>query len=325
MVDSPRLGDYVLEERIGAGGMAEVFRATAVAGPHAGRTVALKRLLPRVAEDPNYVELLLAEAELTRQLEHPSIIHVLDAGSLHGMHFIVMELIDGRDLNRVLDRCVEIGFRLPIDFACMVAHTVAEALAYAHDARGADGRPLELIHCDVTPSNIFISHLGEIHLGDFGVARSAGFDPRDIFGVVGKSPYLTPEQILRKPLTPATDVFALGTILFEMLTNERAFEGQKTEQIWSRIVAGKRPAPSALRPEVGPDLDAVVLRATAPAIPGERPSPARRALRRLTALPTLPRYPNAGAFADALAPLFDGDVATPLAVGAVMRALFDRG
>lgn len=324
MIGSPRLGNYVLEELIGRGGMAEVFRATAVAGPHAGETVAVKRLLPNVAEDLAHVDTFLGEAEITKQLDHPAIIKVLETGSLNGMHFIAMEFVDGYDLNHILERCVAADVLLPVDFACFVVHTVAEALDYAHHATDERGRPLCIVHCDVTPSNIFVSKMGDIYLGDFGIASSAVIDPMKIFGVVGKAPYLSPEQIQRRPLTPATDVFALGVILFEMLTGRRAFVGHKTRQVLNLVTQGNHTRPSLLRPEVSADLDAVVLRATSARLD----APGQWAV--LTALKNLftrdpPRYHTAKELAAALAPLYDDGVGTPLAIASVIRTVCNPG
>lgn len=301
--DAKAVAGYHLEALVGKGGMAEVYRAVAESGPLAGRRVALKRLLPALAGDAAYVALFEREAAITRRLRHPAIVQVLETGVSGGAPFLVMEYVDGRNLRQVLAQCAARSILLPIDFGCYVAHAVAEALAHAHEGTDDEGRPLGIVHCDVSPSNVFISRDGEVKLGDFGVALSAeaaahapGAEP------VGKPRYLAPEQILGRALTPRTDVFALGAVFFELLTNEPAFPGKDAKEVGQRILAGTLRAPSELRAEVPFALDEVVLRCVAP-------DPADR-------------YPSAAALAADLAPRYDPAVGTPLAIAAVIRGLF---
>jgi serine/threonine protein kinase len=301
--DAKAIAGYDLEALVGKGGMAEVYRAVASSGPLAGRRVALKRLLPALAGDAAYVALFEREAAITRRLHHPAIVEVLETGVSGGAPFIVMEYVDGRNLRQVLAQCAARRILLPVDFGCYVAHAVAVALAHAHEGVDEQGRPLGIVHCDVSPSNVFISRSGEVKLGDFGVALAAdaaahtrAADP------VGKPRYLAPEQILGQALTPRTDVFALGAVFFELLTNEPAFPGKDAKEVGQRILAGTVRAPSELRPEVPFALDEVVLRCVA-----EDPAD---------------RYPSAAALAADLAPRYDPAVGTPLAIAAVVRGLF---
>lgn len=309
---------YRLDALVGKGGMAEVYRAVALEGPRIGREVAVKRLLPALARDPGYVALFEREAEVTRRLRHPNIVEVLDAGVAGGTPFIVMDYVDGKNLRQVLAQCAARKILLPIDFAAYVAHVLAEALSHAHAGRDGQGRPLGIVHCDVSPSNVFISRVGEIKLGDFGVAltvgaaKSAGArDPMQAAeppsasgppGGFGKVHYLAPEQIRGERPTPKTDLFALGSVFFELLTNDFAFPGDDVNEVGQRILAGKLRAPSELRDEVPFELDAMVLRC-------------------LTADPR-DRYPSAAAFSAELATRYDPAVGTPLAIAAVVRGLF---
>lgn len=299
---STRLAGYDLEELVGRGGMAEVWRATARQGPLSGRVVAVKRLLPALAGDPGYVALFEQEAAVTRRLAHPAIVEIHEAGIADGTPFIAMEYVDGRNLREILGQCAERGILLPIDFAAYVAHVVAGALAHAHEGRDARGRPLGVVHCDVSPSNVFVSRLGEIKLGDFGVAIGPGAHARAPGGTFGKVRYLAPEQIRGEPPTPRTDVFALGCVFFELLTNAHAFPGRDVNEVGQRILAGKLRAPSEVRPEVPFELDAVVLRCLAP-------DPAER-------------WPSAAALAAELGSRYDPAIGTPLAIAAVVRGLF---
>ncbi len=293
---------YALEALVGKGGMAEVYRARALGGPLAGETVAVKRLLPALARDPDKVRLFEREALITRQLRHPNIISVYDSGVAAGLPYIVMEYVDGRNMREVLSRCATRGILLPLDFAAYLAHVVALALECAHGFRDFDGGPLPIVHCDLSPSNVFISRLGEVKLGDFGVARFVEGDASRGRGAYGKVRYLAPEQIRGEGVTPRTDLFALGAVLFELLTNEHAFPGPTAEEVGGRILRGELRSPSAIRPDIPHPLVALCLRCMA-ALPAERVRSAR-------------------AFADEIDGLYDHAIGTPLAIAAVVRGLF---
>jgi serine/threonine protein kinase len=298
----PRLAGYDLEALVGQGGMAEVYRATAREGPLAGRTVAVKRLRPALARDPEYVELFLRETAVTRRLHHPAVVEVLDAGVEGGTPYLVMDYVDGKNLRQVLSQCAARKILLPPDFAVYVGHVLALALDHAHAGLDREGRPLGLVHCDVSPSNVFISRLGEIKLGDFGVALGAGAAKGRAAGAFGKIRYLAPEQLRGEPVTPRTDLFALGAVLFELLTDAPAFPGATVDEVGQRVLAGSLRAPSELRPELPFALDAVTLRCLAP-----RPED---------------RWESAAALAEELGRHYDPAVGTPLAIAAVVRGLF---
>ncbi|HEY1089311.1 MAG TPA: serine/threonine-protein kinase, partial [Archangium sp.] len=166
------LGHYEILRPLGKGGMAEVFRVRGSGGRFTGRELALKRLLPSLRKDEEAVRLFTAEAELSRHLHHPNIVQVLEVGSDADDIYIVMDLIDGRDVAQIIKRCREKKVPWPIDFALYLAQVLLEALDYAHNAKGPSGKPLGIVHCDVSPSNFFVSRTGELVLGDFGVARS---------------------------------------------------------------------------------------------------------------------------------------------------------
>ena len=196
-------------------------------GRHAGLPVALKRLLPELARDPEYVDLFHREAAVTRRLHHPACIEVFDTGVAEGTPFIAMEYVDGKNLRQIIAQCRKRAILLPLDFASYVAHVLAQALDHAHAGVDPEGEPLGLVHCDLSPSNVFISKLGEIKLGDFGVALAVGADAPAALGAFGKIHYLAPEQIRGERPTPATDLFALGAMTFELLTNQHAFPGRR--------------------------------------------------------------------------------------------------
>jgi serine/threonine protein kinase len=278
--------------------MAEVFRGRVLAGPRAGWPAAIKMLLPDAARDPEQVRLFGREAAITSILRHPHIVEIYDTGMADDGPFIAMEYVDGKNLRQVVSRCAARGIMLPVDFAAYLSHVLAQALDHAHRARDHRGRPLGIVHCDVSPQNVFISRRGEVKLGDFGVARARGEGRGQ--ADFGKVRYLAPERLRGEEVGPRTDVFALGAVLFELLTNQPAFPGDDPQEVGRRIVSGERRAPSSLRPEVPFELDELVLRALGPA----------------------DRIETASEFAELVDGRYDPRVGTDLAIAAVVRGLF---
>lgn len=295
-----RFGNYEIVSLMGRGGMAEVFRARVLEGERAGWPVAIKRLLPELAEDPAYVELFEREAALSKALDHPYIVKVLEVERIDHHAVMVMELIDGRDLGQVLRRCKQRGIPWPIDFAGHAVRILLDALAYAHAAKGPTGKPLNLVHCDISPSNLFVSRTGDIKLGDFGVARGRTQAISDA-SLLGKPFYFSPETLAGE-VTPATDLWAAAVTLYELLTLERPFQGHTPDAVFEAIHKRDfRPLREA-RPEVSPELEAIVVKCFA-LDPGDR-------------------FQTAAAFSKALAAQYDERVGTSLAISAVVRGLF---
>ncbi|MGC4114301.1 MAG: serine/threonine-protein kinase [Myxococcales bacterium] len=296
-----QFGPYELQALVGKGGMAEVFRAQVTQGPRAGQTVAIKRLLPQLASDKEYVELFTAEAELTRRLKHPNIVEVFDTGAIGGQYFIAMDYIDGRDLGLVLRRCRDRHILLPTDFAVFLVVTLLEALAHAHAMKGEDGTPLGIVHCDISPSNLFVSRIGEVKLGDFGIARVKTRDSDSPVQVWGKPYYLSPEMIDGQ-VEPSADLWAAAATLYELLCNERPFRGADPGQVMDAIKRAEPTPIRSMRPEVSEDLEDVVV----------------QGLSRARAV----RFPDAASFIAALAPHYDERIGNPMAIAAVVRGLF---
>jgi len=256
-------GPYRLVQELGAGGMAVVWRAV-IDGPAGfAREVVIKRVLPELARSEEFVRMLLGEARLSARLRHPGIVQVHELGQVDGEYFLAMEYVEGRDLVTIAERCRERDRPLPIGLACFIAREVAAALAYAHTLADDDGRPLGIVHRDVSPSNVMISSAGAVKLLDFGIAKAADHFRRERTqtGVLkGKLSYLSPEQAEGEELDGRSDLFALGIVLHECLTNRRLFCGE-TELKTLRLVRESTPAPpSATRQEVPPELDAVVMK-----------------------------------------------------------------
>ena len=322
-------GNYRLTSFLGRGGMAVVYRATAITGKHAGEDLVIKRMLPEASLDPVLVDAFLTEAEVTQRLHHPNIVSVFEAGAVGDEFFMAMEYVDGRDLGAILHQCIARRILLPVDFCAFLADKIAQALDFAHHATDDLGEPLHVVHCDVTPSNIFVSHLGAIKLGDFGVARTRGTrSALDGMLAAGKASYLAPEQILGEPVTPCTDVFALGVMLYELLTGTRPFLGTSSsaetdiEQVWDQIIAGKVTPPQRLRPELSDALNEVVMRALAPQRAGDRDRSLLAQFKIKFGRRERTRYSDAGQLGRDLRGLYDAHVGTPLAIAAVVRGLF---
>jgi serine/threonine protein kinase len=296
-----RFGAYEIQSVLGKGGMAEVYRARALEGPRTGWPVAIKRLLPALAKDPVAVGQFAREGELSKTLDHPHVVKVYEAGVVSKQPYIAMELIDGRDLGQILKRCQSRGLFLPIDFAVYLSHVLLEALAYAHGLTSAAGEPLGLVHCDISPSNLFISRTGEIKLGDFGVAR-ARFTPQL---EINAKPYYVSPEVLKGQVTPAADLWAATVTLYELLANRRPFTGTTPEEVYAAIRERAYPKLRDVRPEVPETLDHVIARGFA-VDPKER-------------------FQSAIEFAQALTPLYDELIGTPLAIAAVVRGLFGAG
>jgi serine/threonine protein kinase/TolB-like protein len=256
-------GRYRLLEKLGEGGMAAVYRAVLVGPEGFERQVALKRALRPLALEDHLLKLLILEARLAGRLHHPAIVPVIDVDEVDGEYFLAMEYIDGFDLGRVLARCRDLKRPLPPALAVHIAAELAGALAYAHALPDDDGHPLNVVHRDVSPSNIMLSRLGEVKLTDFGIAKlgNAPRDERTRTGTLkGKIGYMSPEQASGAVVDKRSDIFSLGIVLWECLTLERLFHGGDDLETLRQVREAKVTAPSSVRPEIDPALDAVVLR-----------------------------------------------------------------
>ncbi len=260
-----RFGQYEILERISSGGMAELFRARRSGVEGFQKIVAIKKILPHIAGDEEFITMFADEAKLAAQLNHPNIVHIFDLGKIEaGGYFIAMEHVEGRDLRSILHMARETGLRLSVPLAVAIAAKVAAALDYAHRRRGDDGRDLNIVHRDVSPPNILVSTEGDIKLCDFGIAKAASKVSKTESGALkGKVPYMSPEQAWGKPVDQRSDIYSLGAVLFEMLTGRKLFQGDSDLNVLEKVRAGDVVLPSSLNPEVPPALDAAVLKALA--------------------------------------------------------------
>jgi serine/threonine-protein kinase len=261
-------GRYLLLERLAVGGMAEVYLATGVDAPE-GALFAVKRILPTLAEDREFVGMFLDEARIVAHLEHPAIAPVHELGRVGDSYFIAFDYVPGQDLRALFKRMRRAGERMPVGVAVYVAHRLADALDWAHRARDEQGRELHVVHCDVSPANVLLAWDGTVRLIDFGIAQAAFRAHRERKALRGKLGYMTPEGVRGLPVDRRADVFSLGTVLWEMLTGEKLFTGPSELALLERVRRAEVAPPSSRNPSVLPGLDEVVLRALAEE-PGDR-------------------------------------------------------
>jgi serine/threonine protein kinase len=256
-------GRYRLLERLGAGGMAVVYRALTDGNDGTPRELVIKRVLPQLSCDPRFSAMLVAEARISERLRHPNIVQLYELGRVGDEFYLAMELVDGIDLVQVLNGCLRAKNPLPIALACHIAVELARALAYAHDLRDNDDRPLSIVHRDISPSNVMVTRAGAVKLLDFGVAKAAEHvrDDRTRTGMLkGKVNYLSPESADGRPVDRRSDIFALGILLHECLTLQRLFKAEGDLMTLRLIREANVAPPSQLRPEVMPELDSVVMK-----------------------------------------------------------------
>jgi eukaryotic-like serine/threonine-protein kinase len=260
-----RFGKYLLVERLGRGGMAEVWKAKILGPAGFQRTVVVKRILPHLAEDPHFVQMFVSEARLSARLSHANIVHVYELGDVGGEYFICMEYVRGRDLVSVM-RAHLMRAIPPPGVGAFVVREVCRALSYAHALTDDDGRPLRLIHRDVSPSNVMLSFDGSVKLLDFGIAKAlneASEHKTQTGTLKGKFGYMSPEQVEGKEIDHRTDLFAAGIMLHEVLTGRRLFKGQTDIQTIAMVREANIQPPSTFNSLVPPELDRVCMKALA--------------------------------------------------------------
>jgi len=258
-------GQYELMEVISTGGMAEVFKARMKGVEGFQKIVAIKRILPHLTENDEFVTMFIDEAKLAAQLQHPNIIHIYDLGKIERSYYIAMEYIDGKDLRSLLRLIEEKGQRLPLGIALYVASRLAAALDYAHRKRDFQGRAMALVHRDVSPQNVLISLDGDIKLCDFGIAKAASKASHTRAGALkGKLQYMSPEQAWGKDLDHRSDIFSLGVVMYEMVTGKKAFSGDSELSILEQVRSPKLQAPRQIDPSVPPEVERIILRAIEP-------------------------------------------------------------
>ena len=258
-----KFGQYELLEQIAVGGMSEVFKGRVVAAEGFEKLVAIKRILPDLAEDERFVKMLLTEARIHSALSHRNIVQIHDLGiSEDGEYFIVLEYVEGYDLRVIMEQINGSGEIIPEALSLHIAAEIAQGLNFAHELRGPDGQALGLIHRDVTPSNVLISFAGEVKLSDFGLAKRR-HDRSVVGSLKGNLAYMSPEQANQAQLDRRTDIFSLGAILFELLTGKRLREITDEVAGWSQVASGVVPSARQVRPDLPAAVEALLDRALA--------------------------------------------------------------
>ncbi|MEO1334607.1 MAG: serine/threonine-protein kinase, partial [Myxococcota bacterium] len=259
-----RYGRYLLLDRINVGGMAEVFRGKTAGVQGFERIVALKRILPNIAADPDFVQMFVEEAKLVVQLQHANIAQVYDLGEAEGTHYIAMEYVSGTDLRSMWDRARGRNRLLPIAMSCYIMQRVCEGLDAAHRKRDDAGGEISLVHRDVSPQNILISYEGEVKLIDFGIARAANRVSKTQAGVLkGKFGYMSPEQVRGVELDNRSDIFACGIVLYELLVGDRLFLGESDFSTLEKVRNVEMVPPTRLNKNLSPHLERIVMKALA--------------------------------------------------------------
>lgn len=279
MTDTPRIGDYKILDLIATGGMAEVYRAR---HPGSGdKDLALKVIRQDVAGDPEMKQMFVSEARLALALSHANVVQTFDVRRHDAGIVLAMEHVDGLDVARLVHAHERVrGEPLPLRHVISIIADALMGLDYAHRVRGEDGALLGLVHRDISPGNILVSRAGEVKVADFGVARSKNRAHQSLDGVLkGKVAYMSPEQVRAETIDKRTDIYSMGVVLYEMLTEKRPFAGASMAII-PEVVSGSFPRPRELRPDLPLSVEGIVLKAM-------RTDPEDR-------------YPTAGAMSEAL-------------------------
>ncbi|HJZ83750.1 MAG TPA: serine/threonine-protein kinase [Polyangia bacterium] len=256
-------GRYQLVERIAVGGMAEIYRGRMIGVGGFEKPVAIKKILPRLARDERFIKLLMNEAKINASLSHANIVQINDLGlNEAGEYFLVLEYVDGRDLRAILDAARERRSTVSREVALFIGGEVCEALEHAHRLCDSDGKPLGLVHRDVSPANILVSYAGEVKLTDFGIAKQLK-EASLVTTLKGKFGYMSPEQARSLPVDQKSDLFSLGAILYEMLLGRKLFEGTDFE-VLQAVRDARIVRPRDVRPDFPPGLEQILLKALAP-------------------------------------------------------------
>ena len=262
MMASETLGNYDLLRRLGAGGMAEVHLARQHAIEGFQKLVVLKQVLPHLARDPHFVRMFLEEARLAALLDHPNVVQVFDLGHEDSEFYFTMEFVYGETLQSLVRALHKARVPMPFEHAITVGMGVASGLHYAHERVGFDGRPLGIVHRDVSPTNVMITYEGGVKVPDFGIAKVVTRTDVTRAGIrKGKVPYMSPEQCRAQPIDRRSDIFSLGIVMWEITTGQRLFDGDNEFGVMNRIVNGDIPLPSTVRAGYPKELERIIMRA----------------------------------------------------------------
>ncbi len=260
--EAHRFGKYTLIDRIAVGGMAEIFLARQAGLEGFEKTIVIKRIRPHLSNQKSFVKMFLNEAKLAAQLNHPNIVQIYDLGKIADTYFIAMEYIFGRDMRRIIPKADAMGIPFPMVYALKIASSVCEGLFYAHQKTDIYGNPLNIVHRDITPENIFVSFDGTVKILDFGIAKAANQIEQTRAGEIkGKLSYMSPEQCMGKPLDHRSDIFSLGVVLYEWVTGFKLFTGDSEVAILKSITESKIYAPSYFKADIPEAVERILMKA----------------------------------------------------------------
>ncbi len=255
-------GKYQLFASLGRGGMADVFLAVARGPMGFNKLAVVKRLRAQLADDPSFRTMFLDEARLAARLNHPNVVHTYEVGEQDGVYFIAMEYLEGQPLNKIIHEAVKTNKVFEESFCARVVSDALSGLNHAHELKDYDGKPLQIIHRDVSPHNVFVTYGGVVKLVDFGIAKAALSSTETEVGVLkGKVAYMSPEQAMAGPIDQRSDLFAMGIVLWELLTRQRLMTGDSAAATLHRLLNSAIPAVSSVRTDIDPELDAIVAKA----------------------------------------------------------------
>ncbi len=262
-----QFGKYTLLRPLASGGMAKVYLAIQRAVAGFEKLVVIKRILPELSRDPAFVEMLLSEARTAATLNHPNVVQTFDVGEVEGTYYIAMEHINGEDIRSIV-RAMKRGqvAEFPLEHTLQIIMGMCAGLAYAHGQRDLEGRPLGIVHRDISPQNILVTFTGDVKIVDFGIAKTseAAMGEETKAGQLkGKVPYMSPEQARGQDIDGRSDVFSVGIMLFELTTGRRLFKAKSEYETLKLICERDYPRPSQIRPGYPPGLEAIVMKALA--------------------------------------------------------------
>jgi serine/threonine protein kinase len=261
-----QFGKYVLQRKLAEGGMAEVFLAKQTGMEGFEKLVVVKRILPQLCSDDSFVKMFLNEARVAARLNHPNVVQIFDLGKLGDQYFIAMEYVHGEDLRAVIREATDADKRPPLGLACRIIADTLASLHYAHTRVGADGKPLGLVHRDVSPQNVLVTYEGSVKLVDFGIAkatRAVNAAQTQAGLLKGKYAYMSPEQARGQPVDARADVFCAGILLWELATWQRLFK--RPTEMSTLMAVAEEPirAPRTVEPSIPPELDRLIMKALA--------------------------------------------------------------
>ena len=255
-------GKYLLLERINVGGMAEIFLARSRGMHGFKRILAIKKILPTMAEDEDFIAMFIDEARIAAELSHTGIVQIYELGKFENDYYISMEFVHGKDMRYIQERMARLQEPMDFHMAAFVAFRICEALDYAHSKRDPSGQPLNIAHRDISPQNVILSFDGEVKICDFGIAKAANRSQKTQAGVLkGKFGYMSPEQVRGLPLDGRSDIFTVGTLLYETITLERLFLGESDFSTLEKVRNADVLPPSKYNDKVPKELEDIILKA----------------------------------------------------------------